>query len=314
MRQVQKIGVTSENICGKSVFTFDSHHEALLPWAQCARDLGFAPRLLTLDYHSDTRPAFVGHSSVDITVGMDDEGWEERAAAEVAKINFRDEETVREAILKLRFDEHISAAVQSRTIDIAFAIVGGLITNEYQSNEQLTAEAEWRERAHDTPWVSRPKAPPPYTYSIPAERIVELPRQKVRSNDQPRSKGYANQALESDFLRRHLDFIESITLSSGIPGLFEAPFILDIDLDYFNTRQSIQPVDHDLFHELIRRAEIITIAREPNCVTDCQKPGEKLTSDWLESELKRHIGEALNTSPNSLPGEDDTPTTLPLGV
>lgn len=305
MRQVINADVKSESICGKPVFTFDSHHEALLPWAECANELGFAPRLLTLDYHSDTRPAFITHSTVDIADVMDDEGWEERAAVEVAKIDFRVVQTVRDAVVNLRFDEHISAAVQSGIIDIAFAVVGGLITNEYQSNEQNAAEAEWRDRSHDTPWVSKPKAPPPYTYSIPNERIVELPRQKVLSNEQPRSKGYANQALESDFLRRHLDFIETITQSAGIPGLFEAPFILDIDLDYFNTRQSVQPANHDVFHELIRRAKIITIAREPKCVTELQKPGEKLTSDWLETELKRHISEALSTSSSPVQGTDE---------
>ncbi|TCV51615.1 UPF0489 family protein [Pseudomonas sp. 460] len=304
MRQVQTTNITNENINGKAVFTFDSHHEALLPWAQCARDLGISPRLLTLDYHCDTRPAFIGHSAVDIAADAGDEDWESRAAVEVAKIDFRDEDTVREAILKLRFDEHISAAVQSGIIDIAFAIVGGSITNEFQSNEQSAAEAEWRERAHDTPWVPMPKAKAPYTYSIPDERIIELPHQKVRAKDHPPSRMYADMALESTFLSGRLNFIETITKSSGVPGLFEAPFILDIDLDYFNTRKAVQPADHLVFHQLIRRAQIITIAREPKCVTDLQKPGEKLTSDWLEAELKRHIREALSTSPS----EDDLTT------
>lgn len=296
MRQVQTINITTEHICGKTVFTFDSHHEALLPWAQCARYLGMSPRLLTLDYHCDTRPAFIGHSTVDIAADAGDEDWESRAAVEVAKINFRDEDTVREAILKLRFDEHIRAAVQSGIIDIAFAIVGGSISNEYLSNEQRVAEAEWRECWQDEPWVPKPKVEAPYTYSIPDERIIELPHQKVRARDQPPSRMYANLALESGFLQGRLDFIETITKSAGVPGLFEAPFILDIDLDYFNTRKATQPADHLVLHELIRRAEMITIAREPRCVTDLQKRGENLTSDWLEAELKRHIREALSMS------------------
>lgn len=312
MRQVHNPEVKSEDICGKTVFTFDSHHEALLPWAECALAVGGAPRLrlLTLDYHSDTRPAFITFSTVDVANSMDDEGWEERAAAEVAKIDFRAVETVRDAVVNLRFDEHISASVQSRIIDIAFAIVGGLITNEYQSNEQKAAEAEWRKRTQNTPWVPKPNAPPPYSYSIPDERIIELPHQKVNSNAQSRSKDYADQALESDFLRRHLELIEDITKSAGVPGLFEAPFILDIDLDYFNTRRSVQPTNPDIFHDLIRRAEIITIAREPKCVTDLQKPGEQLTSDWLEAELKQQIRKALSTPPM----EDSVTTPTPAGA
>lgn len=304
MRQVQTTNITTENICGKAVFTFDSHHEALLPWAQCARDLGISPRLLTLDYHCDTRPAFIGHSAVDIAADTGDEDWEARAAIEVAKIDFRDDDTVREAILKLRYDEHISAAVQSGIIDIAFAIVGGSISNEFQSNEQRAAEAEWRERCQDEPWVPMPKAAEPYTYSIPDQRIFELPHQKVRARDQPPSRTYANMALESSFLRGRLDFIETITKSAGVPGLFEAPFILDIDLDYFNTKKSIQPADHAVFHELIRRSAIITVAREPGCVNTCQQRGEGLTSEWLEAELKRHIREALSTPPSK---DDMTP-------
>lgn len=305
MRRIQNINIVSEVINGKPVFTFDSHHEALLPWAQCARDLGISPRLLTLDYHCDTRPAFIAHSVVDIAADVGDADWESRAAVEVGKIDIRDENTVREAILKLRFDEHISAAVQSGVIDIAFAIVGGSISNKYRSNEQLAAEALWREQADDMPLVPKPKVPAPYTYSIPEKRIIELPHQKVRARDQPPSRMYANMALESTFLQGRLDFIETITKSAGVPGLFEAPFILDIDLDYFNTRKAVQPADHLVLHELIRRAKIITIAREPSCVKTCQRRGEGLTSEWLEEELKRHIRDALSTQPS----EDDLTTT-----
>ncbi|MBX8557003.1 UPF0489 family protein [Pseudomonas cichorii] len=292
MRQVQNPDVQCENICGKPVFTFDNHHEALLPWAECASALDCAPRLLTLDYHSDTRSAFLSFSTKNIAWVKSNGGWQERAAGEVAKINFRAVETVRDAVANLQHDEHISAGVQSGIIDITFAIVGGPITNEYRSNEQNSAEVQWRER--DTPGEPKPLALPPYSYSIPKERIIELPRQKVSSDEPVRSKGYADQALESDFLLRHLELIEAITKSADVPGLFEAPFILDFDLDYFNTRRSIQPTDHDVLHELIRRAEIITIAREPKCVSNLQKSGENLTSDWLEAELKQHIKNALS--------------------
>lgn len=310
MHKVQTTNITTENISGKSVFTFDSHHEALLPWAQCARDLGVLPRLLTLDYHCDTRPAFIGHCAVDIAAGLGDEDWETRAAVEVAKIDFRNDDSIREAILKLRYDEHISAAVQSGIIDIAFAIVGSSIMNEYESNEQRAAEAVWQAQWEDHPWAPKPKARAPYTYSIPDERIIELPHQKVRAKDQPPSKMYANMALESSFLRGRLDFIDIITKSAGVPGLFDAPFILDIDLDYFNTKKAVQPADHLVFHELIRQAKIITIAREPGCVKTCQRSGEGLTSEWLEAEMKRHIKEAL--SPPT--GHGDMETTSQTGV
>jgi hypothetical protein len=93
MHRIQHINIASEVINGKPVFTFDSHHEALLPWAQCARDLGISPRLLTLDYHRETRPAFIAHSVVDIAADIGDEDWESRAAVKVGKIDIRDENT-----------------------------------------------------------------------------------------------------------------------------------------------------------------------------------------------------------------------------
>ncbi|WP_116894831.1 UPF0489 family protein [Pseudomonas savastanoi] len=308
MHRIQKINIASEIIGGKHVFTFDSHHEALLPWSQCARAQGSAPRLLTLDYHCDTRPAFIAHSTTSKTASIDpdaDDGWEGRAAVEVAKIDLSSEETVREAILKLRYDEHISAAAQSNIIDIAFAVVGGPIRTPYKSKEQTAAEAAWKLRDISAPKVAKPKDSKPDTYEIPVDRIVVLPHQKVPTKDHAPSKAYANMALETEFLRGRLDLIEAITQSCGIPGLFEKPYILDIDLDYFNTRKAVQPADHLVFHELIRRAEIITIAREPSCVNTCQRRGEGLTSEWLEAELKRHIREALST-PQS---EDDMTTT-----
>ncbi len=308
MRQVQNLDIQSEDICGKTVFTFNNHHEALLPWAECASALGCVPRLITLDYHCDTRPAFLSFSTKNIARDKNDGGCQERAAGEVAKIDFREVATVRAAVVNLQHDEHISAAVQSGIIDIAFAVVGGPITNEYRSNEQYAAEAQWRDR--DTPGQPKPIAPQPYSYSIPKERIVELPHQMVSSGEPARSKGYADQALESDFLRRHLELIEAIIQSAGVPGLFEAPYILDFDLDYFNTRRSVQPANHDVLHELIRRAEIITIAREPKCVSNLQKTGEKLTSDWLEAELKRHIRAALSTPPV----EDELTTLTQVGA
>ena len=40
------------------------------------------------------------------------------------------------------------------------------------------------------------------------------------------------------------------------------PFILDFDLDYFPTRESLKPKNRDTIANLISKAQIITIARE----------------------------------------------------
>jgi uncharacterized protein YbjQ (UPF0145 family) len=59
MNQLNQL-VHSRVIRGKSVYVFESHNMALVPWGECRRAVGQAPRLFTLDYHTDTRPAFVG--------------------------------------------------------------------------------------------------------------------------------------------------------------------------------------------------------------------------------------------------------------
>jgi hypothetical protein len=87
--------------------------------------------------------------------------------------------------------------------------------------------------------------------------------------------------------------IDTICSTAAVPGLFERPFVLDIDLDYFNTQRSISPGDTQVFHDLIHRAEAITIARETTCVESCQLEGEGLTSAFLEQKVKMHIAAAL---------------------
>jgi hypothetical protein len=72
------------------------------------------------------------------------------------------------------------------------------------------------------------------------------------------------------------------------------PYILDIDLDVFNTRAAISPPRSDLFRRLIHHAELITIAREKDCVENlgncCLEPG--LTAQYLETLLLEHIESA----------------------
>jgi hypothetical protein len=54
--------LTKFEICSKPVVLFDSHHYALLPWADWRSSLSMAPRLLSLDYHTDKHRAFWGWS------------------------------------------------------------------------------------------------------------------------------------------------------------------------------------------------------------------------------------------------------------
>ena len=53
----------------------------------------------------------------------------------------------------------------------------------------------------------------------------------------------------------------------------QSPIVLDFDLDYFNSRRDFSEAFIEMVSPLIKRAEVITVAREPKffemCKTDC---------------------------------------------
>jgi hypothetical protein len=61
--------------------------------------------------------------------------------------------------------------------------------------------------------------------------------------------------------------------------------------------ENIRPVDADVFSDLVRRAEVITVALEGNCVIEEAFPplrGEKrLNSEFLLGELELRVRAAM---------------------
>jgi len=302
-------GITRTAVNGKQVFAFESHHHALIPWAEVRRGLQRAPRLLTLDYHTDTVGAFRGH--VCAKTGACGDAMQPIMDAEITAIKFQDPRTVIEAVGKLRFDEQIDAALRSNILDLAFIIAkedhDHIVSNEQHASDAVAAQdPSLRRQIQITgglegtriiEYVDNPRAKPPYTYSIPPNRMIVLPGVDMRAAGsievtEEMSRAKSDGAIESEFLEDRLALINSVCSTSGIPSLFDEPFILDIDLDYFNTQKSIAPDDSSTFYGLIRRAAIVTIARESICVKSCQFRGEELTSDFLEREVMAHIAVA----------------------
>lgn len=284
----------------KPVYITESHHHVLAGWARLRRELPEAPRLLTLDYHTDTRPAYVGDATDNETP---DRPWREIADEHVAALDFRDEHSVTNAIGKLRFDEHIDAAIRAGILDLAF-VAAYQDTGYIQSNEQIALDAK-REKIVVTEQgkgitvviPGREVAAPPFTYSLPENRIVILPKTASGAELQgdARDRAYRDSAIEAESLDQRLSLIDQIASCVKAPGLFDRHFILDIDLDYFNTRKAIAPRDSSTFEQLIQKAAIITIARESACVASCQIEGEELDSDFLQSALLEHISRALSS-------------------
>lgn len=64
---------------------------------------------------------------------------------------------------------------------------------------------------------------------------------------------------------------------------FNEKYILDIDLDYFHTKKALTPIKYSMFYNLIKNAEIITIAREAWFVDYCSTG--TLTADYVLESL-----------------------------
>ena len=73
---------------------------------------------------------------------------------------------------------------------------------------------------------------------------------------------------------------DDLLQAEGQAPLLAAPYILDIDLDYFNTFASTTPSDKSALQELAKGASLITIATEPGHVRACSLDGG-LTSELL---------------------------------
>lgn len=228
----------------------DSHHKVLPAWAEYRSSLSHPPRLITLDHHTDTSPPFRNYAR-----GLpDNPDLELIQRSRLNQMDFSNPRSIYEALGYLNNDEHILTALAVDIIDAAAIIA---------------------HRARDT------------DYEIfKAHRI--LCRTVCAAATVGREA--CDQVLESHFLKDKLDGFEADLKEWRQPPLLSKPYILDIDLDYFNTRAAIEPRDATIFRRLVEGAGLITIATEPEYVEHCRLDVE-LDSDFLLSAIKKMIFE-----------------------
>ncbi len=227
------------------------HHKALRAWAQFRSQLAVAPRLITLDHHTDTSRPFRNHLRAVAPTA----DHERLRAAWLSEIDFRHPDTVVEAIEKLSNDEHIVTAIESNIISGAFVVAH----NAKDTDLQTYAEHRIMCRA-----VS----------------------QNLQSYEASRED--CDKVIESQFLDAILENFSQALASAAEPAVLEAPYILDIDLDYFNTFASVAPADANVLRNLARGAGLITIATEPEHVEACALDAH-LTSDHLLTKLLAEV-------------------------
>ncbi len=283
-----------QNICGKDIYIVKAHHLALAPWALLRRKLDRAPNLITIDHHTDTHEAFLGHAHLE-TYESGGDSW---ALAEtlVKKIDFRDDPNLAWAINLLRHDEHIHAATRSVILDYAFCIQlsdgGG-----NQSLEQLAYAADRQARWPLLPTVQVPLRP--MTYDKPDNHIFVISHDCAlgctkKPHDYECFVQHGNMIIESNYLEDQLVRGAEMSRCVGLPHLEAQPYILDIDLDAFHSRKAIEPNDSSTFYRLIKNSTMITIATEPECVDELKFDGETIDANILLNRLMAHIEVAMS--------------------
>ena len=108
-------------------------------------------------------------------------------------------------------------------------------------------------------------------------------------HDDECARNLANQVIDSKYLSDKIDIINEMSNSIGLQDFMNSQYILDIDLDYFNTVKSIQPHSAKVFYNLIKKAQAITIALESRCVSYLSLDNSDVSSQSLLKALFHHI-------------------------
>lgn len=217
-----------------NIYVVESHHQVLPAWASYRCQLSQSPRLITLDHHTDTSRPFRNY--LKRLYGSDSENTELLRKEWLNKIKFLDADSVMEAMQKISNDEHVVTAIQTDIISSALVVA---------HNARDTDLETYREHKIICRAVDR------------------------RSSVGKMAREDYDQVLETKFLEEVLSSFDQLLKMAGELSLESAPYILDIDLDYFNTFNSVNPKDAGAFQKLIAGAGLVTIATEPEYVKSC---------------------------------------------
>ena len=229
----------------------ESHHHALSAWAEYRCTLKGPPRLLTLDHHTDTSKPF--RNFLTAKFGANSPEVSKLGATWLREVDYRNPDSIVTAISRLSNDEHIVTAIQSEIISSALVIA---------HNARDTDLAVYRDH-----------------------RII---CRDVIATGEVRNiiRGDCDRVLESSFLESMVANFNQVLAAAKELAIAKAPYILDIDLDYFNTFKSIAPEDPRIIRSLAKGAGLITVATEPQHVKNCSLD-VGLTSEVLLTALQK---------------------------
>ena len=179
----------------------ENHHEVLLPWAKCRQQASQAPRLITLDHHTDTSAPFRKHLR-----HLSGAQFSEEQKICLDGMSYQDPESLQKSLKSLAHDEHIVTALKKDVVSAAFVIAHNARDTDLLTYQQHQIVCYSAGREPSTTAVSRAEC---------------------------------DRVLESTFLEGALAHFERILREAREADLFSRPYILDIDMDVFNTRKPL---------------------------------------------------------------------------
>lgn len=240
-------------IKGKKVFICEEHHHVLRFWHQFKEQF---PYLLSFDHHTDLRRAFQHYINTLYPLykthqDRTQEDWysdQSKLLKEISENDFN-------AILKLKHDEHIDAAIQTGIIKKALTYTYHSYGNDLNRVYTISGNSDYDN-----------------------EPIINNP---ILNHE---TKSYITSTeLEEGFKRFDLCIPRSEWLGN---------YILDIDLDFFQTCKSIKPDDISFFKKIIDNAIAISIAKESNWIKQWKENhDENLSVNYLLDNLLELIKE-----------------------
>ncbi len=225
------------NLNGLQIFIVDEHQFVLPIWANFSISNDTKYSLVTFDFHTDTRKALnkYAHSQLSGTI-YNYRNVEKFQEKYLEGINRKDLKTICGLTNKLANDEHIQAAMYFGYIYDPHVITVDQTHNDNDINYHITNNF----------------------YSLAPSQLVNNPYE-----------GQYKHLLKYRLNRLEDDYIKDTGFEIPLD-----PFILDFDLDYFPTREALNPQKNSIIKELVTKAQVISVAREkPFFEENCEQKG-----------------------------------------
>lgn len=244
-----------KQVGGKTVYVFEDHATALVPWAEVHQRVGGPLYLITLDNHSDAKEALIDYGTRIKGIPIDETRRLRICANKILKrIDLSKQADVLGLVKKLRNTEQLDAAIRlgifTKVFTLNFAStdsdnakiiqIGDSVHSQFSIIRQLSGTDDWKD-------------------FVLEDDVLNLGLITINKN-----------------LRAHL-----------VNGLFEKKYILDFDCDVIHTIRALKPLEKSVLYRLISKAQAITIARESSYIRQdlSDDPELRHEVDWYERGL-----------------------------